>query len=660
MSWPLSQDYNEVIQDPRNSFGDAELKTGEAVTNPLGIPLPRSGNFADVYEVRCPSGSRWAVKCFTREVAGLRERYNEISKYLRQSNLPFMVDFQYQEQGIRVRGQWYPILKMQWVEGFVLNEFVRDNLDKKPILQAMGQIWLRMARRLRETNLAHCDLQHGNVLLVPGSTANSLAVKLIDYDGMCVPALAGTKSGEVGHPAFQHPERLRTGTYNKEVDRFSLLEIATSLRCLTVGGRSLWERYDNGDNLLFRQADLQAPTESPLFKELLAIPDVQAQALVKELYRACQGPLAKVPLLTDLMPEEKPAGKVTTAVSRKPSARVQGPDWDFNEVEAGNTVVRKRRASRGMPLWAWGALGGAAALLLVGVGLGVGLAMRKVPAEKEGTPIAQNKLDTKNANSKPKPPVREGDSQPLKNNRVLPGNGGNDLPRPPELGEAVPLAKQIFQLSPAGDMLALSNEGDNTWRIVEPRTQKPIRQFRGGHTGPITSVAFSADGARAVTGGQDKLMFVWDVKTGAIVRRIQAARGPISGVALSADGKQVVCADGSPDATVWNLETGRGHSYGHPRNIVSVAFSADGRYLVCGFDKSDKEVDDTMLVWALVQDLPPFLPGATADAGEPSRHFAGWQIHRFRPGEREKPGFALGSGIAQTSAADTHAEQSSP
>ena len=60
--------------------------------------------------------------------------------------------------------------------------------------------------------VAHGDLQHGNVLLVPGASANSLAVKLIDYDGMCVPALAGSKSGEVGHPAYQHPQRLREET----------------------------------------------------------------------------------------------------------------------------------------------------------------------------------------------------------------------------------------------------------------------------------------------------------------------------------------------------------------------------------------------------------------------------------------------------------------
>ena len=92
---------------------------------------------------------------------------------------------------------------------------------------------------------------------------------------MCVPRCAGTKSGEVGHPALSASRAFEDGAYNQEVDRFSLLAIAVGLRCLTVGGRSLWERYDNGDNLLFRHADLQTPAESPLFQELLEIPDAQ-------------------------------------------------------------------------------------------------------------------------------------------------------------------------------------------------------------------------------------------------------------------------------------------------------------------------------------------------------------------------------------------------
>src|SRR5262249_39286509 len=155
--------------------------------------------------------------------------------YLSQVRLPFMVDFQFLEQGIRVQGQWYPVLKMQWVEGQTLNTFVRENLEKPQLLQLLCQLWVKLATRLREANLAHGDLQHGNVLLVPGAKAGTVSVKLVDYDGMCVPALELLKSMEVGHPSYQHPQRLREGTYGLHIDRFSHLVIYTALRSLLVG-----------------------------------------------------------------------------------------------------------------------------------------------------------------------------------------------------------------------------------------------------------------------------------------------------------------------------------------------------------------------------------------------------------------------------------------
>ncbi len=233
MAWPHSQDYNEALQNPRTSFRDSHLQAGQVICNALGIPQPCSGNFADVYAIECTTDrTKWAVKCFTREIHGLRERYREISRHLRQARLPFTVDFQYLEEGIRVGGRWYPVLKMHWIEGLTLNAFVRDSLDRPARLEALGRVWLRMAQRLREAQIAHADLQHGNVLLVPENDGHSLAVKLIDYDGMWVPALARTPSGEVGHPAYQHPQRLREGTYSPAVDRFPLLVVAAALQCL--------------------------------------------------------------------------------------------------------------------------------------------------------------------------------------------------------------------------------------------------------------------------------------------------------------------------------------------------------------------------------------------------------------------------------------------
>jgi WD40 repeat protein len=302
MGWPLSQDYNEAIQDPAASFGDADLKQGQAATNALGIPMPRSGNFADVYEVTTPRG-KWAVKCFTRQIPGLRERYREVSAYLKQTPLPFMVEFTYLEQGIRVRGDWYPVLKMNWVEGFNLNQFVKDNLERPQLLDILCQIWVKLAAKLREEQIAHCDLQHGNVLLVPGSKAGALAVKLVDYDGMCVPALTMLKTIEAGHPNFQHPQRARDGIYSLEVDRFSHLVIYTAIRALMTGGKSLWAKYDNGDNLLFKASDFEKPTQSPLFAELTKFTEPGVPMLTDHMLQALHKPLDDAPLLEELAPK---------------------------------------------------------------------------------------------------------------------------------------------------------------------------------------------------------------------------------------------------------------------------------------------------------------------------------------------------------------------
>jgi hypothetical protein len=46
MNWPTSQDYNEAIQNAASSFADPGLKGGAVTVNNLGLPVPRSGNFA--------------------------------------------------------------------------------------------------------------------------------------------------------------------------------------------------------------------------------------------------------------------------------------------------------------------------------------------------------------------------------------------------------------------------------------------------------------------------------------------------------------------------------------------------------------------------------------------------------------------------------------
>jgi hypothetical protein len=302
MPWPQTVDYNSAIQNPAACFADAELARGQAAEGMIpGIPLSYAGNFATVYKMVCPSGAAWAVKCFTRKVDNLQQRYREISEHLNRRKRRFVVDFQYLPEGIRVEEAWYPVLKMQWVEGFTLNEFLRDRAGNAALFEQLCQLWLRLGNDMREDRMAHGDLQHGNVLLVPGSSATSMLLRLVDYDGMWVPSLADLPPGEVGHANYQHPQRLAVGGFDEQIDRFAHLAVYTALRCLMVGGKPLWDAHDNEENLLFREADFKLPSNSKLFPKLLALPDQATATLAGHLLLASQGPLEQVPLVSDLL-----------------------------------------------------------------------------------------------------------------------------------------------------------------------------------------------------------------------------------------------------------------------------------------------------------------------------------------------------------------------
>ena len=362
MPFPQPAQYNEAIQNLRTSVSDEELRQGEPHTNALGVPMPYSGGFADVYRVHCPqTGNTWAVKCFTRDASGLRERYREISRHLQQVSLPFMVDFEFQERGIRIGRDWHPLLKMRWVEGFSLNQFVLDHLDETGTLKRLLELWLRLSVLLREARIAHADLQYGNVLLVPVPGTERLGLKLIDYDGMWVPALAARKSGEAGHAAFQHPQRQREGLYNAEVDRFSHLAIYTALRSLIVGRRALWQRFDNGENLLFRELDYRDPANSEVFRALWDLRDPEVHSLVGRLALGCRMPLDQVPWLDQIVSdgqvrplspaEQRDAAAVLGSPSRpvqvpRPSPAVS-PQLGSSTVSRGSPTPQASRSALG-------------------------------------------------------------------------------------------------------------------------------------------------------------------------------------------------------------------------------------------------------------------------------------------------------------------------
>ncbi len=323
MFWPQASDYREAIQNLGISFRDSDLCNGQAACSAMGLPLTWTGNFAAVFHVRGAMAHQdWAVKCFTKDKPGLQERYRHIDAHLQQQGLPFMVRFQYLPDEVLVRGGRFAALKMDWVEGLRLDQFLADCLTQpnyQSTLRMLCDMWFKLAQRLRLAQVAHGDLQHGNVLLVPVPGKEAYNLRLVDYDGMCVPALTAKASQEVGHPAYQHPQRIAEGGYGPEIDRFSHLLIFTSLRCLIAGGRDLWNQFHDGDRLLLGAPDLLEPETSDVFQSLWRLEDPAAHALVGHLVLATKEQLGQVPLLEHVV-----AGSQVVGLSGDQQRRVEG------------------------------------------------------------------------------------------------------------------------------------------------------------------------------------------------------------------------------------------------------------------------------------------------------------------------------------------------
>jgi len=184
MSWPSLTDYRDAIQVPNTCFDDPDLRAWTVTLTPRGLPRVASGNFASVYQIR-NRDRQWAVRCFSRQpVADQHARYTSLSHHLTSVMIPYIVGFEYLPRGIRIRGRFYPIVKMEWVEGLTLNTFIQRNITNRRTLLNLAKRWRGLVNSLVGNRLAHGDLQHGNVMV----TAEQ-ELCLVDYDGMYVPRL---------------------------------------------------------------------------------------------------------------------------------------------------------------------------------------------------------------------------------------------------------------------------------------------------------------------------------------------------------------------------------------------------------------------------------------------------------------------------------------
>ena len=295
MGWPQSLDFAEAVQSTSLSFCDKALKGEQPLEDAIGLPLMFTGKSATVFQMK-RGNQAWAVKCFTRPVRRMDERYRKIIETIEKAGASCLISCEYREAEVTIGDGHYPIVKMPWQEGLRLNEFVSEQIDNCKVLTELAVDWLAMLRALREINIAHGDLQHGNVLVV--REKGEYHLRLVDYDGMYVPPLEGSPPGECGHSSYQHPQR-RMDDFSSELDRFPGLVVYTLLRALAYEPKLLEKHYD-ADSLGLTARDYHNPDKSLVLSRLLHHPEEELQFLGRTLRDAARGPLNAVPDLLEL------------------------------------------------------------------------------------------------------------------------------------------------------------------------------------------------------------------------------------------------------------------------------------------------------------------------------------------------------------------------
>ncbi|MFG2128157.1 hypothetical protein ACGFNV_10195 [Streptomyces sp. NPDC048751] len=322
--FPTLGDYSTALQHPQLCFpDDADLRTARVTGDVLLGPMASSGNFGGVYHLVSESGQReWGVKCFTRASDIRPERYRSICARLADVDPDtdrWYVPVQFLPEGIRVGENRWPVTKMTWIRAPGLIDWIDQNVHNSTYLRKLASDFTDVVLRLEELGIAHGDLQHGNVLVSAGRR-----VRLVDYDAMYVPDLAGAARPEGGHRHYQHPRAV--DLFGPRMDRFPARVIQLSLLAL-AHDPDLWTelREPEDERLLLGMGDFADPNTSEAFDVLSHSSDFRVLGLVARLLQDLDSDPDDIPPLARLRPDAPLSGRGQAAQTRPVPASTPPP-----------------------------------------------------------------------------------------------------------------------------------------------------------------------------------------------------------------------------------------------------------------------------------------------------------------------------------------------
>lgn len=155
------------------------------------------------------------------------------------------------------------------------------------------------------------------------------------------------------------------------------------------------------------------------------------------------------------------------------------------------------------------------------------------------------------------------------------------------------------EFSPDGTMLATAGY-DRIIRLWDRKTGNYLREFPS-HNGAVFDLAFSPDGKVLGSASADSTCKIWQVETGKRLDTLNQPQGEQFRIAFTPDGKFIVGAGADNRIRLWRFLSKERprinpvvHArFGHEDEIVDIALSADGRLL------ATTSADRALKLWSL-------------------------------------------------------------
>jgi hypothetical protein len=276
------------------------------------------------------------LRFFIREDVSEKRRYTALDDHFVANGMQSWVSRSaWVDDAIRVNGLWWPMVRMDWVEGVVLDTHVHGLTSRSDptALVALASAWRARVHQLQKAEFAHGDLQHGNVLVDPSGSP-----RLVDFDGSWIAAFDGfPPPRERGSPNYQHVRR----RWGRWMDTFPALVIYTGL--LALSRRP--DAWRNNEGILLTHEDLARPGATPTWALLAQITDAEIRHAVERLQSACRPEWQPDGSLEKLLGPER-----VTVSGAQPFILLANPDpnWYLDMTGARPTDAAQESEFRGV------------------------------------------------------------------------------------------------------------------------------------------------------------------------------------------------------------------------------------------------------------------------------------------------------------------------